>query len=189
MTTALNVSVLNSLVPVLIVAAGALLFRDRIAIVQIVGIATSLIGVIVIVTRAQLDTLVRLAFSRGDLIIVLNMTIFAIYAAYLRLRPPIHWLSFMFMLAVISASATLPFFIWESWSGFTFQPTLLTVVASCTSRSFPASSALPLGIAASNSSAPTAPAPSFTLSRSIPRFSATGSWAKRSHPITCWDFC
>jgi drug/metabolite transporter (DMT)-like permease len=129
MTSALNVSVLNSLVPVLIVAAGALLFRDRIAFVQIIGIATSLIGVIVIVTRAQLDTLVGLAFSHGDLIIVLNMTIFAIYAAYLRLRPPIHWLSFMFMLAVISASVTLPFFIWESWSGFTFQPTLLTVVA------------------------------------------------------------
>jgi drug/metabolite transporter (DMT)-like permease len=52
-TTALNVSILNSLVPVLIVAAGALIFRDRIRFVQLFGISTSLIGVIVIVTRGD----------------------------------------------------------------------------------------------------------------------------------------
>jgi drug/metabolite transporter (DMT)-like permease len=50
-TTALNVSIFNSLVPVLIIAAGALIFRDRIRLVQLLGISTSLIGVIVIVTR------------------------------------------------------------------------------------------------------------------------------------------
>src|SRR5262245_27416702 len=53
-TTALNVSILNSLVPVLIIAAGALIFRDRIRFVQLFGISTSLIGVIVIVTRGDL---------------------------------------------------------------------------------------------------------------------------------------
>jgi drug/metabolite transporter (DMT)-like permease len=128
-TSALNVSVLNSLVPVLIVAAGTALFRDRIAAVQAVGIATSLAGVLVIVSRARLDALLQLEFSSGDLIIILNMAVFSIYAACLRLQPPIHWLSFMFMLAVISAVTTLPFAVWESLSGFTFQPTLLTLVA------------------------------------------------------------
>src|SRR5262249_61753564 len=81
------------------------------------------------VARARLDVLLQLEFSSGDLIIILNMAVFSIYAAYLRLRPSIHWLSFMFVLAVISATATLPFFIWESLSGFTFQPTLLTALA------------------------------------------------------------
>src|ERR1035437_7991425 len=47
-TTALNVSVLNSLTPVFIILAGTLMFRDRIAIIQVLGIATSLIGVLVI---------------------------------------------------------------------------------------------------------------------------------------------
>jgi len=128
-TTALNVSVLNSLVPVLIVVAGTVLFRDRIRIVQVVGITTSLCGVLVIVAQAKLDMLMSLAFSRGDIIILLNMAVFAIYAACLRLTPPIHWLSFMFMLAVISAMTTFPFFIWETLAGFPFQPTLRTAVA------------------------------------------------------------
>jgi drug/metabolite transporter (DMT)-like permease len=55
--------------------------------------------------------------------------VFSIYAACLRLRPHIHWLSFMFVLAVISSASTLPFFVWESFSGYTFQATWLTAFA------------------------------------------------------------
>jgi drug/metabolite transporter (DMT)-like permease len=128
-TTALNVSVLNSLTPVFIILAGTLMFRDRIAIIQVLGIATSLIGVLIIVARGSFATLAQLAFNWGDLIIVFNMAVFGIYSAYLRLRPQIHWLSFMFMLAAISAIGTMPFFLWESLSGFVFQPTLLTAFA------------------------------------------------------------
>jgi len=77
-TTALNVSILNSLVPVLIVAAGALIFRDRIRFIQLLGISTSLIGVIVIVTRGHPGVLAELRFKFGDLIVILAMTVFAI---------------------------------------------------------------------------------------------------------------
>jgi drug/metabolite transporter (DMT)-like permease len=128
-TTALNVSVLNSLVPVLIVLAGTLLFGDRIAGVQVAGIATSLVGVLAIVTRGSLDTLTSLSFSSGDIIILINMAVFSVYAACQRLQPPIHWLSFMFVLAVISAVTTFPFFVWETLSGFPFEPNLKTLAA------------------------------------------------------------
>jgi drug/metabolite transporter (DMT)-like permease len=128
-TTALNVSVLNSLTPVFIVMAGALIFRDHIRLVQMIGIATSLMGVMAIVTRGSLDTLRELALNWGDLIIIFNMAVFAIYSGYLRLRPQIHWLSFIFVLAVISVVSTLPFFFLEMWSGYVFQPTALTAFA------------------------------------------------------------
>jgi len=128
-TTALNTSVMNSLVPVLIVVAGLVLFRDRVTMVQAFGITTSLCGVLVIVSRASLDTLMMLAFSRGDLIILLNMAVFSIYAAYLRLRPNVHWLSFMLMLAAISAATTLPFFIAETVSGYPMHANRQTLFA------------------------------------------------------------
>jgi drug/metabolite transporter (DMT)-like permease len=54
------------------------------------------------------------------------MLVFAVYAVYLRLRPQIHWLSFMFVFALVSCVTTLPFFVWETLSGITFKPTLLT---------------------------------------------------------------
>ena len=37
------------------------------------------------------------------------MVLWAVYSASLRLRPPIHWLSFMFVFALISGIAMLPF--------------------------------------------------------------------------------
>jgi drug/metabolite transporter (DMT)-like permease len=125
-TSALNVSVLNSLVPVLIVATSALLFRDRITKRQLAGIVISSFGVLAIIAHGQLETLAGLAFNWGDLIIIVNMMLFAVYAAYLRLRPRIHWLSFLFVLAVISSGFTMPFFIWESLHGYPLRPTLMT---------------------------------------------------------------
>jgi drug/metabolite transporter (DMT)-like permease len=128
-TTALNMSVLNSLGPVLIVSSSALAFGDRLSILQICGIAMSLAGVLAIVTRGELQALSALQFNRGDVLIVLAMLGWAVYSASLRLRPRIHWLSFTFLFSALSALATLPFSAFEIWSGAAFQPTLPTLAA------------------------------------------------------------
>jgi len=91
-TSALNVSVMNSLTPVLIVLASAVMFGDRIGRLQAVGIGVSLAGVFVIITRLDPAIVGGLAFNRGDLIILLNQGLWAVYAVCLRLRAPIHWI-------------------------------------------------------------------------------------------------
>jgi drug/metabolite transporter (DMT)-like permease len=128
-TTALNVSVLNSLVPVLIIATGGIIFRDRVTAIQFGGILMSSVGVLVVIARGQLSNLQHLLFNWGDIIIVFNMMVFAVYAVYLRKRPLIHWLSFIFVFGAVSTLATLPFMIWEMAAGITFKPTWLTVFA------------------------------------------------------------
>jgi drug/metabolite transporter (DMT)-like permease len=128
-TTALNVSVLNSLAPVLIVAAGAALFGDRLRPLQLLGIATSLAGVLFIVTRGELQAVTALRFNAGDMIIFFNMAVLAVYSACLRRLPRLHWLTFLFLLSAISSIATAPFFVWEHLSGITFQATWLTLFA------------------------------------------------------------
>lgn len=129
LTTALNVSVINSLTPVFIVAAGALVFRDRLNVAQVSGILTSLAGVIVIVARGDLSTFRTLAFNWGDVIIVFNMAVFGIYSAWLRKVPPLHWLTFLFVIGMVSVAGTTPFAVWEHLSGFTFKATWLTAFA------------------------------------------------------------
>jgi len=127
-TTALNVSVLNSLVPVLIICTGGLIFRDRVTAVQFGGILMSSLGVLVIIAQGRVNNLLRLQFNWGDIIILSNMVVFAVYAVYLRKRPLMHWLSFIFVFGAVSTLATLPFMIWEAAIGITFKPTWLTVV-------------------------------------------------------------
>ena len=136
-TSAVNVSILNSLVPVLIIAASALIFRDRIFLVQLLGILTSLIGVLIIVTKGELDALLQLSFNHGDVIIIANMIVFAIYAACLRLGPKIHWMSFLFMFAIISAVGTAPFAIFEFVSGRSPELNVGTIAAAIYVSIFP----------------------------------------------------
>lgn len=136
-TSAVNVSILNSLVPVLIIAASALIFRDRIFLSQLLGILTSLIGVLIIVTKGTLDVLLQFSFNHGDVIIIANMFVFAIYAACLRLGPKIHWMSFLFMFAVISAIGTMPFAILELVSGRIPELNVGTIAAAIYVSIFP----------------------------------------------------
>jgi len=126
LTTALNVSVMNSLAPVFIGAAGAVMFRDRLTPGQFAGIAVSLLGVLAIITQLDPGVLTHLTFNVGDIIILINMAIWGVYSASLRWRPAIHPLSFMVMFALISGVAMLPAFAWEHSTGYVLQPTLLT---------------------------------------------------------------
>ena len=128
-TTALNVSVLNSLAPVMIVGAGAALFRERLSVRQLAGIGLSLAGVLVIVSKADAGVLATLQFDLGDGIILFNMATWAVYSACLRLAPRIHWLSFAFVLAVISAVGTVPAMAWEHASGYQLQATWATALS------------------------------------------------------------
>lgn len=136
-TTAINMGVLNSFAPVLIAIAGAVLFGDRLSVLQAIGVAISLAGVLLIVAKAQLASLIGLDLNIGDLIILFNMSLWGIYSASIRKRPKIHWLSFTFLLAAISAMTTAPFFAWEHLSGDQLKPTLLTIASLCYASIFP----------------------------------------------------
>ena len=116
-TTAMNVSVLNSVAPVLIVAAGWLLFADRVGAMQAAGIAISFSGVLAIICKGQPGALASLGFNVGDLIILFNMGLWALYSSALRKRGAMHWVSFTFLLAAISALVTIPFWMAEHYSG------------------------------------------------------------------------
>jgi drug/metabolite transporter (DMT)-like permease len=128
-TTALNMGVVGSVAPAFIVAASWLLFRERLAPLQLAGVLVSLSGVLAIVTRLDPSRLAGLSFNRGDLIILANMACWAIYASCLRARPAVHAATFMLAVAVISALSNLPFAAVEHAYGYHLQATWLTLMA------------------------------------------------------------
>lgn len=128
-TTVVNMGVLNSVAPALIVAASVLLFRDPVRPVQIVGILVSLAGVLAMVCQLDWSRLAALAFNRGDLIILANMALFAGYSACLRLRPPIALSSFLFALSIAAALANVPHALYEHAAGDAFPISVLSLGA------------------------------------------------------------
>jgi drug/metabolite transporter (DMT)-like permease len=128
-TTALNMGVVGSVAPAFIVAASFALFGDRLGPIQLSGVVISMLGVLAIVTQLHPERLQALSFNHGDLIIIANMVLWSIYCACLRLRPDVHPISFLFVIAVWSAIGNLPFAVWEYAIGFHLVPDLLTSAA------------------------------------------------------------
>ncbi len=93
------------------------------------GIAVSLIGVIAIISRLDPEHARDPCVQPGDIIILVNQTIWGIYSACLRLRPAISAVSFMFVFSLVSGILMLPAVGWEVSTGYVLQPTLTTLGA------------------------------------------------------------
>jgi len=113
-TTALNILMLQAAMPVLIVAATFVLFNDRITARQGAGVALSLAGATTLITHGDPHVLTDLAFNVGDLWMLAACILYAVYTALLRLRPAVHWLSFLFAIFFVGAMLLLPFYIGET---------------------------------------------------------------------------
>ena len=82
------------------------------------------------VARGKPEVLATLSLNRGDLMILFAMAITAVYTAYLRLRPEIHWITFLFTMFLASGLFNLPLVLIEMFVfGQFVQPTLFTVLA------------------------------------------------------------
>ena len=119
-TTAVNVSIIQAVMPVFIIAANFMVFRQRVGMLQCVGLALSILGVMVISTSGNPLAFFTGGLNRGDLIMLIASAFYAGYTFGLRWRPDIHWLSFMWVLAFGATLGALPFAAWEiTTSGFT----------------------------------------------------------------------
>ena len=117
-TTAVNGVILNSFIPVMIVGLSWALLRERLAALQVAGIAVSLGGVRTILSQGSLMILATFRLNAGDLLIILSMAMWSIYTIGLRFRPPgMHLLSFLFVISCIGDLEILPFYALETALG------------------------------------------------------------------------
>ncbi len=125
-TIALNAFLMQTMMPVMIVALSFVLFRDRISARQAVGVGFALLGAVTIIVRGDPQTLRSLAFNPGDVIIFTAVLAYAGYSVLLRKRPPMHPLSFVAVTFILGTIMLLPVYIWETlyqrtvrWDGLT----------------------------------------------------------------------
>jgi drug/metabolite transporter (DMT)-like permease len=88
-----------STLPVMIMFISSILKIEKTNIYQILGVACSFLGVILIVTKANFEILINLDFNKGDITMVLAMLSWATYSALLKKKK--HELSQLTLLEVI----------------------------------------------------------------------------------------
>jgi drug/metabolite transporter (DMT)-like permease len=116
-TTPLNIVMLQSAMPVLIVGFTFLFFRERTTTRQALGVLVSVVGTLTLVAHGDPLVLTQFAFNRGDLWMLAAVVSYAMYTALLRRRPTVHGLSLAVATFAIGALLLLPFYIVETISG------------------------------------------------------------------------
>lgn len=117
-TTASNVLLLNSCIPVLIVLFGALFYGQRLAPIQTVGLAISCTGVLAIILHGDLSGMMTLHFAHGDLIAFVAMACWAIYTLWMRNFPAdVDRIGLLSAQIVIGVLVLLPLCLWEYAGG------------------------------------------------------------------------
>ena len=116
-TTALNVLLLQSATPLIIIVWAYFLFRDVPTTRQTLGVLVSLAGVAAIAGHGSLEVLAHLQLNRGDLWVLAALVVYAFYCVTLRERPVVHPLSFLVAAMGIGSCMMLPFMVWEFASG------------------------------------------------------------------------
>lgn len=113
-TSAVNLSLIAISIPLFIVAISRIAFKEKVSTIKILGIATIITGVLVLITKGSIQSLLEINFTIGDLLMLLACFFFACYTILVRLKPKeIPSNVFLFTLFIIGTILLLPFYILE----------------------------------------------------------------------------
>lgn len=114
-TTIVNMGIIYSSSPIFIILIASFFFKEKLTTIQLLGIFICLIGVILIIIKANLNVLISLKFTSGDLWMLGASIGWALYTIYI-----FHWKSKLPLLqrftiiSMFGAISLMPFFILEN---------------------------------------------------------------------------
>jgi drug/metabolite transporter (DMT)-like permease len=122
-TTATNGVLLNSFIPIVIIALACIFLGRKLRALEALGVSISLGGVAVIVAHGELARLASLSFNPGDLWIMVSVFVWAGYTLLLQRRPVgLDPMLLLTLLTAIGIVGLLPFYIWELAQGRLIHP-------------------------------------------------------------------
>ncbi|MCB1761094.1 MAG: DMT family transporter [Gammaproteobacteria bacterium] len=129
-TTAANAVLLLSVTPLVIIVCSRLLLGTAIGLRQGIGIAASLLGVLVIIARGELVHLLEFNLSSGDLWVLAAVFSWGFYSVLLKRRPAgFDGMPFLGYTIAFGTAFILPLYLWEVASGVSMHLTSTTLLS------------------------------------------------------------
>lgn len=119
-TTSLDAALINSLNPALIVLFSFFLLKEKISWVNTVGIFFSLLGVLLVLTKGQLQQVFHTHYNQGDLLMLVAILVWTVYSIVGRKMKSIPPISATAASAVLAVFMLIPF---VAVTGFQFPAT------------------------------------------------------------------
>jgi len=121
-TQVINASLFNTAIPVTIILVCFLLKIEKTNIFQLSGLLISVLGILAIITRLDLNILLSLNFNKGDLFMIGAIIAWGIYSAYLRKQTfNVSLLALVHIICTFGLIFLLPLFILDVMQGKTIE--------------------------------------------------------------------
>ena len=124
-TTVTNMGIIYTSSPIFIIFISSLFFGEKINFIKIIGLITCLTGVFAIIIKGDLDLLINLKFTRGDLWMLAASIGWALYSIYLFYwKTELQIFQRFVLIAFFGAVSLFPFYIIEE---LIFQKTIFNL--------------------------------------------------------------
>lgn len=118
-TTAVNITLVNSTMPIFIAIIAFLMTGARLSRPQVLGIGTALAGTLVIIGRGSLDVLLSIGINPGDLLMVVAVACWGVYSVLLkRMNVNIHPLALITVIIGLALPMVFVFYLGELGLGY-----------------------------------------------------------------------
>lgn len=123
-TQAVNIGILQGSIPIFVLLGAFAAYRTPVRAVQILGVAVTMVGVMIVASKGDLARLAALELNHGDVLIVFACVLYAGYTVALRNRPPLSGVAMFAGLAVAAFLTSIPIAAYEVAAGGFQAPTL-----------------------------------------------------------------
>ena len=121
-TQVINASLFNTAIPAMIIFLCFLLKIERTNKFQIFGLIISVLGILSIITKLDLNILLSLNFNKGDLIMIGGVITWGLYSSFLKKKKfTLPLLTLVHVLCTFGLIFILPQFLYELSSGLTVK--------------------------------------------------------------------
>ena len=122
-TTALNIGIIQGIVPVFLLIGMYFVYRSPVSLLQGLGVIVTILGVCVVASAGNLDKLASLSINQGDYFMIIACLLYSGYALILRKFSGVPALSLFAVIAIAAFIASVPLSLVEVYLGSSQWPT------------------------------------------------------------------
>ena len=122
-TTALNIGIIQGIVPVFLLIGMYFMYRSPVSLLQGLGVIVTILGVCVVASAGNLDKLASLSINQGDYFMIIACLLYSGYALILRRFSGVSALSLFAVIAIAAFIASVPLSLVEVYLGSSQWPT------------------------------------------------------------------
>ena len=122
-TDAINMGIIQGALPVFVMLGAYLIYRTSVAGAQMIGVAITMVGVVIVAIRGDLSQFGDVRLNPGDLIMISACALYAAYTVALRERPAASGLAIFSVMAIGALATSIPLAVTEALMNDLIWPT------------------------------------------------------------------